>query len=143
MGSKQKTIVAGSWLLAIVILVAWSISKTVVVLWATSQHPKLAANTRHLQEPELTDVKRSEQIFFQGYGLYIPLDDIMFVDQLPSSGKRFSEVLRRSCSNVNQSNRRSIWSGGLAIWLPLKFKLPLLGERIVEWCWKPPMHREG
>jgi hypothetical protein len=142
MGSKQKTIVVGSWLLALMSLVAWSISQTVVVMWATSRHPKVAPSSELLQEPALTNFKRSEQLFFQDYGLYIPLEDIMVVEQLSLSGNRFADVLKRSCSNVNSSNGHSIWSSGIAIWLPLKFKLPLLGERIVEWCWKPPMHRE-
>lgn len=142
MGSKQKKIVVGSWLVALLSLVAWSVSQTVVVMWATAHHPKVAPRSELLHEPALTNFKRSEQIFFQDYGLYIPLDDIMLVEQLSLSGNRFADALKRSCSNVNPSNGHSIWSSGIAIWLPLKFKLPLLGERIVEWCWKPPMHRE-
>jgi len=63
-------------------------------------------------------------------GIYIPLEDIMFVDQLAKAGKIYTTALKENCSDLNDVR-------GLAIWLPLKIKIPLLGERVQEWCWRP------
>lgn len=135
MGSKQKTLIIASWLISLVILLCWSTSQSMVVFWATTRHPKIAKSTMHSEEADWIEYKRSEQKFFQSYGLYLPLEDIMFIAQLPSGGTRYADALRRTCSGV-------IAGSGIAIWLPLKIKLPLVGERVFEWCWKPPMHRQ-
>jgi hypothetical protein len=134
-GSKQEKIVFGSWVIAILVVAVWSSSASLAVFWATTRHPPISRMALRLGEPELTEFKRSEQKFFLDYGLYVPIDDIMFVGQLPSGGTRYAEALARSCSGIMAGT-------GIAIWLPLKLKLPLLGERVLEWCWKPPMLRK-
>jgi hypothetical protein len=135
MGSKQKIIIWGSWLIALSSLVSWSTSECLVAFWATARHKAIPKVKAALQEPDLTDFRRSEQKYFLDYGIYIPLPDIMFTAQLPLGGARYANALKRSCSGVQTGN-------GVAIWLPLKIKLPLVGERVFEWCWKPPVHRK-
>ncbi len=130
MGPKQKKIIILSWVLAILTAFLWSASDSIRVLIAAIRHPVLGKESINLVEPAMTEFKRQEQKYFLGYGIYVPLEDIMYVEQLPSAGARYAESLRQTCADLGSKN-------GLAIWLPLKVKWPLLGERVFEWCWKP------
>ena len=33
--------------------------------------------------------------------------------------------------------QKACGKGKLYIWVPLKFRLPMRGEKVVEWCWIP------
>jgi hypothetical protein len=129
-GAKQKAIIAIPWLLAFLMAFLWSFSDSIKVLVATSRHPLLGGESVNLVEPARTEFKRQEQKYFLEYGVYVPLEDIMYVEQLPSSGERYAASIKMTCADLSTKN-------GLAIWLPLRVKLPLLGERVFEWCWKP------
>lgn len=132
MGTKQKKIITLFWVLAFLTSFLWSSSDSIRVVIATMMHPPLGKSSINLTEPARTEFKRNEQKFFLEYGIYVPLEDIMYVEQLPSSGARFAESLKLTCADLSSKN-------GMAIWLPIKFKWPLLGERVFEWCWKPPI----
>jgi hypothetical protein len=99
---------------------------------AVTRHPNIPKDSFQLVEPARTEFKRTEQKYFLDYGVYVPLEDIMYVEQLSSSGERYREALLDACEDISLKN-------GMAIWLPLRVKLPLLGERVYEWCWKPPV----
>ena len=132
MGTKQKTIVSVSWFLAILLAILWSSSDSIRVFIAASRHPDIGKESFNLAEPARTEFKRREQKYFLEYGIYVPLEDIMYVEQLSSSGERYAESLRLTCAELSMKN-------GIAIWLPLRVKWPLMGERVLEWCWKPPV----
>lgn len=134
MGAEQKTMISLFWSLALMMAFCWSVSDSLKVFWATNRHPLVAKSSLELVEPARTEFKRSEQKYFLNYGIYVPLEDIMYAEQLPNGGARYAEALRRSCSGMQVGS-------GLAIWLPLKVVLPLLGERVIEWCWKVPVQR--
>ena len=134
MGAEQKKMIAASWGAALILVFIWSVSDSLRVFWATNHHPLVVKAAMDLVEPARTEFKRSEQKYFLSYGIYVPLEDIMYAEQLPSGGARYAEALRRSCSGMQAGS-------GLAIWLPLKVVLPLVGERVMEWCWKVPVQR--
>jgi hypothetical protein len=133
MGAKPKKIGIVSWVCAIGLGLVWSTHESLVIFWATSRHPKLAKNALDLSGPAMTDFKREEQKYFLGYGIYVPLEDMMFVSQIPRGDERYADALHRSCSGLS--------GGGFAIWLPLKTRWPLIGERVSEWCWKPQIQK--
>lgn len=132
MGAKQKALIIVPWFVAIVLAFLWSLSDSIKVMIAASRHPHLGKDSLNLVEPARTEFKRHEQKYFLEYGIYVPLEDIMYTEQLPSSGERYAESLRLTCADLSSKN-------GLAVWLPLRIKLPLMGERVFEWCWKPPV----
>ena len=134
MGAESKKISLIAWVCAVFLTLFWSTSESLKVIWATSRHPRLPKRSIDILEPQITDFKRDEQRYFLEYGVYIPLEDMMFVQQLTEGGERYGNALIKSCSGLRPGS-------GFAIWLPLKTRWPLLGERVLEWCWKPPMQR--
>ena len=134
MGAKQKNIAAVSWSFAVLIMAFWATHESLKVFWATSRHHQVSKASLDLVEPAWTEFKRSEQKYFLEYGIYVPLEDIMYVEQLPGRGVRYADALQRACSGLQVGS-------GLAIWLPLRIKWPFIGERVIEWCWKPPVKR--
>lgn len=65
------------------------------------------------------------------HGLYIPLSDIVPGVPEVKSGIEASELslfMQKTCGPST-----------LYVWIPLRFRLPLLGEHVWEWCWKPPV----
>lgn len=66
--------------------------------------------------------KRLVQQHFLKYGIYIPIDDITVKD-VGIEADSYQLMLQQSCG-----------SGKLFVWVPLKFRLPLIGEKILEWC---------
>lgn len=73
-----------------------------------------------LQQDPLV-IQRSTQKHYLSYDIYIPFEDIY-----PVSGRNSNEItlaMQKACGK-----------GRLYIWIPLKFRLPLIGHRILEWC---------
>lgn len=66
--------------------------------------------------------KRLVQQHFLKYGIYIPLDDII-VNVNDRVVEPYRTLLSKSCGHAE-----------LYVWVPLKFRLPILGDKIVEWC---------
>jgi hypothetical protein len=135
MGSKPKKIrLIIAMIAALLMMLMWSMQDTIVILWAASRHPKIPKEALVYVEPARTEFKRQEQKYFLGYGIYVPLEDMMYIEQLSNAKARYAEALAKSCSGLRSDS-------GFAIWLPLKSKWPLMGERVMEWCWRPPVQR--
>jgi hypothetical protein len=128
-GSEQKKIIA-SWIFALGLMVVDSSYESLRAIWAVVRHPAIEVTRATSLGPKRTELKREEQRYFLSYGIYLPLDDIMFQDELIENGARHGDSLRSSCGGAKSG---VTW----AIWLPLKFRWPLIGERVSEWCWKP------
>jgi hypothetical protein len=85
-----------------------------------------------LQEPEWDDVekvlalRRETQRHFLRHGVYIPLEDIVAPMPHDLAAGPLALVMQKACGH-----------GKLYIWIPFKFRLPVAGERVIEWCWKP------
>jgi len=109
-------------------------------LWATAlyvsthQAAKAAiASAFLLQDPELTillnkpqtiaqDGQRFIQRHFLGYGVYIPLEDIVIRGKT-SVEPTIVPLMEQSCGE-----------GQAYVWVPLRFQLPVVGEKVLEWC---------
>lgn len=66
--------------------------------------------------------KRLIQKHFLKYGIYIPIDDVVFTHG-EHDETLYNQLLEKSCGEAR-----------LYIWVPLKFRLPLVGEKVSEWC---------
>ncbi len=99
---------------------------------------KIAYAAYHLKVPNFSsensgatllthETKRRIQRHFLDYDYYIPLEDIVFLDPNGTSDDNTTLLTKMACGQ----------GGQLAIWLPLKVRLPLFGNWIIEWCWVP------
>jgi hypothetical protein len=109
-------------------------------LWATAlyvsthQAAKAAiASAFLLQNSELTillnkpqtlalDGQRFIQRHFLSYGVYIPLEDIV-IRGMTSVEPTIVPLMEQSCGE-----------GQAYVWVPLRFQLPVVGEKVLEWC---------
>lgn len=132
MGAEQKKVIIWSWVVAVLVMASLSAWEAIVVAWAVYRHPPIHASVLTSAEPGRTEFRRSLQKYFLESGIYIPLEDVMFVDQLANGGKNYSVALKENCSGLTGER-------GLAVWLPLKIRVPLIGERVKEWCWRPSL----
>jgi hypothetical protein len=66
------------------------------------------------------DIKRTIQSHYLSYGVYIPLDDIVLNAQ---EKQPLRDLLESACK-----------PGRATVWVPLKFHVPLAGEKVFEWC---------
>lgn len=132
MGAEQKKVIVWSWVIAVLVMASLSAWEAIVVAWAVYRHPPIHVAVLTSAEPERTEFRRSLQKYFLESGIYIPLEDVMFVDQLANGGKNYSAALKDNCSGLTGAR-------GLAVWLPLKIRVPLIGERVKEWCWRPSL----
>lgn len=108
-----------------VFALAWSIEPAAKTLWAVShiQTPQLAEEDWQ-DEARLLSLKRSLQKQLLKYSVYVPLEDIIASSSAPEEDSAL--VMQKACGQ-----------GKLFVWLPLKFKLPITGVKVYEWCWKP------
>lgn len=118
-----------SWILAAAAAVTWSAlpaAKAAVATLALKGVPKdsVLQGTENVR----LELQRNLQKHFLDYGVYVPLEDIMFTEHVSQTNADLETVIKKVCGDAP-----------LAIWVPLQFKVPLIGERSVEWCWKPSL----
>lgn len=129
MGLRRRSRVnfrLGNLLAAILVAAIWS-------LWPALRSTVAALSLPHVDPDIVTkgsesvqlELQRSVQKHFLTYGVYLPLEDIMFSARLLESNKELEPALRRACGDSK-----------FAVWLPLIVRFPLIGERSTEWCWK-------
>lgn len=68
-------------------------------------------------------LKRSIQQHFSSYETYIPVEDVHILDDGAQEQERLAFLLHRACG-----------PGKLFVWVPLRFRIPVLGSRVFEWC---------
>jgi hypothetical protein len=120
---------AVSWIGAIVFLVswtAWSSLKTFVAV-AAAKPPTLQEVTTASEQGAL-EIKRRIQKHFLSFDVYLPLEDIVFVDGSNNLPQDLSVALKKACGPSK-----------FVVWLPLGFRLPIFGEKVIEWCWSPTL----
>jgi len=113
-----------------ILLIALSLSAAHLSAGRVVQALLASADLRLDQEPDsLLDSsdfelqqKRLVQQHFLKFGIYIPIDDVIVNDR-NLVDEPYRSMLEKSCG-----------SGRLFVWVPIKFRLPLIGEKIVEWC---------
>ena len=129
--SESWSIALISWLLALAVIVTWSGAPSIMALVATSQLEPIHRNPAlDGDDQAILGLRRQIQKHYLNYGVYLPLEDIMLRDQVLKLNASLDNALHRYCSDAV-----------LGIWVPLKFRLPIIGERVVEWCWKPVLHK--
>jgi hypothetical protein len=83
----------------------------------------------HLEKLEPSDqieLRREIQRHLSDHFTYVPLEDIEWHDEDTLAYSKNSGTMQNQCEGAR-----------LHIWVPLRFKFPIIGEKVVEWCWKP------
>lgn len=92
----------------------------------------LTLNINRLLEEEQSgnlsplSLRQRIQMHFLSKDVYLPLEDIIFVQQDVDPNERPIFLMRNACGE-----------GKLYIWIPLIFRLPLYGNSVWEFCWTP------
>jgi hypothetical protein len=107
----------------------WSLYPSLKIFWAANRfrHTQVAKAIR-TDAPELEDrLVRGVQKHFLRYGFYIPSEDIVLNSKNKILDKEFLSHLKKSCNH-----------GKLYVWIPLRVRVPLFGEKVLEWCFNQP-----
>lgn len=115
---RKKTTLLGiiSCVLLLVALLA-SASPSISVIQAN-----FSIGTLNIGGLDEVSTKRSVQSYYLGYGIYIPISDIIVAGD-SSIHDGLHKQLGKLCGE-----------GRVYIWTPLRFKIPIFGERLIEWC---------
>ena len=105
---------------------AWTCQSAARAAWAVaSLKPVVMAKADWTDPDKVLEVRRQLQKHFLAHATYVPLEDIVAVG--PRDADQETPLLmQKACGH-----------GRLFIWIPFKFKLPITGEKVLEWCWKP------
>lgn len=68
------------------------------------------------------EAQRSIQRHFLSFGVYIPLEDIVIRGK-DAEEQTLVPLLEQACGE-----------GQAFVWVPLRFQLPVVGEKVLEWC---------
>lgn len=74
--------------------------------------------------------RRLVQRHFTKVGLHIPLENIVATSDDSSTNPRTVDLMVDVCGK-----------GVLLIWVPLRLKLPFIGDWVTEWCWVPKIKK--
>ncbi len=75
-------------------------------------------------------IRRTLQKHFLKYGVYLPVEDIIVVNKKAGLRNRAVFLMQKICGK-----------GRIYVWVPLKMRLPIVGDRVFEWCWKPTVQK--
>ena len=111
--------------LAVVVALLWSFWPCLCAVLGAVTLPAASHNVVFDGSEQMQlELQRGVQKHFLIYGVYVPLEDILFTQRLAVANKELEPVLRKTCGNSR-----------FALWLPLIVRIPLVGERSSEWCW--------
>lgn len=68
------------------------------------------------------EIKRAIQKHFLSHNIYIPTEDIVIRDT-DSNDLEILKLIAETCGKADAY-----------IWVPIKYRLPLIGEQTLEWC---------
>lgn len=107
--------------------VLWSSYSTLGAGWAVLSHEPPAMTKDDWADPaHVLELRRQIQKHFLANRVYIPLADIIAPSPNEMGPGDTLLLMQKACGR-----------GRLYVWIPLKFKVPLTGEKVIEWCWKP------
>lgn len=108
--------------------VAWTCLPAARAAWATLSMSPVALSAADWTDPRrLLDARRTVQRHFLAHAVYIPMEDIV----APVQGEE------QAPGSVSLLMQKACGPGKLYVWIPFKFYLPVTGEKVIEWCWKP------
>jgi hypothetical protein len=105
--------------------VGWSFYPALKIVWVVrdSKCTQVSKSIKNdLPELESHLIRRVQKHFLK-YGFYIPAEDIVINNKNIILDRDYVANLKKSCDQ-----------GRLYIWIPLRFKIPLFGEKVLEWC---------
>jgi hypothetical protein len=128
--AKSNSPLRTIWLICpILAAVIWSAHPSALAAWALIDAPPFVSKFTDDQDPQTSrhNLRRQIQRHFLRHYIYIPLDDIVTInpDPIPADDT-VSLVMQKACGR-----------GRLFVWIPFKIRLPIIGEKVFEWCWKP------
>jgi hypothetical protein len=117
----------GVWITLIVVpligTAIWTILPTLQVIRTVKTLPSIQFSTEDSTNPTaIKQVRRNIQKHFRDSGIYIPTEDIL---TFAPTKRSEALLMQKVCGK-----------GTLFVWVPLKVRLPFVGERIKEWCFK-------
>lgn len=125
---KKDCIFLVLFLTPLVAACAWSFEPSLRSIWAAYNLKETEIFDSSLVDYEsVKELKRSIQMHFLGYDVYIPLEDIVTTDK-STSNKMFTGLMKEACGSAN-----------LYIWLPLPIRVPVIQSKTFELCWKPKL----
>lgn len=74
-------------------------------------------------------LRRGLQKHFLSHDVYIPMEDIVVTaptENADGAAEDLGMLMQKACGR-----------GRLYVWIPLKWRIPVIGEKVLEWCWKP------
>lgn len=105
----------------------WSALPALQAAYAVASHrPEAMTKEDWLDPARVLELRRQIQKHFLQSSVYIPLEDIVAPSANAEGPGDALLLMQKACGR-----------GRLYVWIPLKFKVPLTGEKVIEWCWKP------
>jgi hypothetical protein len=86
----------------------------------------LLTDDEWLDAQRTVELRREIQRHFREHDIYIPLEDIVTPASMPAGPDDLPLLMQKACGQ-----------GKLYVWIPYKINLPVVGEKVFEWCWKP------
>ncbi len=114
------------WILA----AAWSSLPALRALAATRDATLPTMSDQDWDDSQQTmSLRRGLQKHFLSHDVYIPMEDIVVTAP--------SENADGAAEDLGMLMQKACGRGRLYVWIPLKWRIPVLGEKVLEWCWKP------
>ena len=111
-------------LLPVILVLVWSFEPSIRAMLAVMAFPSSGSE---LAESNVQEAKRTIQNHFRKYDVYIAVTDIVAIlDSYSDDNNQVRDWTESVCGSAN-----------LYVWVPLRVRLPLIGDKVTEWCWKP------
>ena len=108
---------------------AWSAWPSLMAIAGTvAQEPLKLAEADLVDASRIFATKRAIQKHLLSFATYVPLEDIVTAAPSDVAAGDLSLLMQKACGR-----------GKLFVWIPLRIRLPIVGERVYEWCWKPQL----
>lgn len=105
----------------------WTTAPAALAAYAAHRFPMpLLQDAEWDEKKRVVDLKRQIQKHFLEYAVYLPMEDIVAPSILGDERAELSFLMQNACGRAR-----------LYVWIPFKFRLPLLGDKVIDWCWKP------
>ena len=107
--------------------ISWSVYPALLGILAAEDFKK-SPIAGQIRQNQLNDaIERKVQKFFLDHDIYIPMEDIIINKENRLSDNTPLFQMRKFCGQ-----------GKLYVWIPLRVRIPLFGEKVIEWCLKQP-----
>lgn len=123
----RRVIVACLMILPTVFAIYWTTIPALLAVVAISRFPIPNPQESEWEDKRrVLEVKRRIQKHFLDYSVYLPMEDIIVPVSLGDERTELSFLMQNTCGRAT-----------LYVWIPFKFRLPLIGDKVIDWCWKP------